>query len=88
MHALVSSVVARNDNTKQWEPNYSGIIGSFAAGAVTYAYYPASDRGAGLFVENSLIGIGATSVADIIQEFVLRRFTSHVPPQTNPPHHP
>lgn len=80
-HALLNSVVARNDRTKKWEPNYSGILGSFAAGAVSDFYYPASDRSTSLFFENSLIRLGEGSVAGVIQEFVLRKFTSHVPPQ-------
>ncbi len=87
-HALENSVVARNDRTKKWEPNYSGIIGSFAAGGISYLYYPASDRSAGLFVQDSLIRIGESSVAGIIQEFVLRRFTSHVPKQSAVPSQP
>jgi len=81
-HALENSVVARNDRTKKWEPNYSGIIGSFAAGGLSYAYDPASDRSTGLFLQNSLVRLGESSVAGILQEFVLRRFTSHVPKQS------
>jgi len=87
LHAIENSVVARNDVSKKWEPNYSGIIGSFAAGAISYTYYPVSDRNTGLYVENSLIRLGESSVAGIIQEFVLRKFTSHVPP-ADPPAHP
>src|SRR5262249_27474388 len=33
-HALANAVIARNDRTKKFEVNYSGIIGSLAAGAV------------------------------------------------------
>lgn len=81
-HALENSVVARNDRTKKWEPNYSGIIGSFAAGALSYAYDPPSDRSTGLFLQNSFVRLGESSVAGILQEFVLRKFTSHVPKQS------
>ncbi len=43
-------------------------------------YYPASDRnGVGLTFENALIGIGASAAANLLQEFVLRKFTTHVP---------
>ena len=79
MHALSNSVVARSDTTKKWQPNYSGILGSFAAGGVSYLYYPASDRSTELYLQNSLIRLGESSVAGLIQEFVLRRFTSHAP---------
>jgi hypothetical protein len=87
-HALENSIIARNDRTKKWEPNYSGIIGSFAAGGVSYLYYPPSDRTTGLFLENSLVRLGESSVAGILQEFVLRKFTSHVPKQSAVPNQP
>ncbi len=86
-HALLNSVVAKGDN-KQWQPNYSGILGSFAAGGISYLYYPAGDRSASLFVQNSFIRIGESSVAGLIQEFVLRKFTSHVPPSPDSLTHP
>jgi len=81
-HALENSVVARNDRTRKFEPNYSGIIGSFAAGGISFLYYPPSDRTTGLFLQNSLIRLAESSVAGVLQEFVLRRFTSHVPKQS------
>jgi len=85
VHALSNAVIAKGDN-KQWQVNYSGILGSFAAGGISYTYTPARDRGVGLFLGNSLIRLGESSVAGILQEFVLRRFTSHVP--ADAPVHP
>jgi hypothetical protein len=82
MHALENSVVARNDRTRKWEPNYSGILGSLAAGAVSYTYIPARDRSTGIYLQESLVRLGESSVAGILQEFVLRKFTSHVPKQS------
>jgi hypothetical protein len=82
VHALNNAVIARNDRTKKWEPNYSGIIGSFASGAVSYAYIPASDRSTGMFLQESLVRVAESSVAGVLQEFVLRKFTSHVPKQS------
>lgn len=81
-HALENAVVARNDRTKKYEPNYSGIIGSFASGAVSYTYIPASDRSTGMFLQESLVRVAESSVAGVLQEFVLRKFTSHVPKQS------
>ncbi len=80
-HALANGVIARGDN-KQWQPNYSVILGSFVSGAVSYTYTPAQDRGVGMFLGNSLIRLGESSVSGLLQEFVLRRFTSHVPADT------
>jgi hypothetical protein len=46
-------------------------------------YYPAENRhGAGLTFENGLIGIGATAAANLLQEFVARKFTPSVPKQS------
>lgn len=81
-HALLNSVEARNDRTKKWEVNYSGILGSAAAGALSYAYDPASDRTTGLLLQNIFVRLGESSVAGMLQEFVLRKFTSHVPKQS------
>jgi Carboxypeptidase regulatory-like domain len=74
-YALANGVMCKGDN-KQWQPNYSGILGSFATGGISYLYYPASDRhGAGLVVQNSLLRIAESSLAGIFQEFVIRKLT-------------
>jgi Carboxypeptidase regulatory-like domain len=80
--ALANAVIARNDRSKKWEPNYSGIIGSFAAAGISYTYLPPSDRTTGLYLEDALVRLGESSVAGILQEFILRKFTSHVPKQS------
>jgi len=85
LHALGNSVICKGDN-KQWQPNYSAIIGAFATGGISYLYYPASDRGAALLVQNSLIRIGLGSVAGVFQEFVLQRYTSRA--RTHDPSQP
>ena len=75
MYALANSVITKGDN-KKWQPNYSNFLGSFASGGVSYLYYPASDRSLSLVVQNSMVRIAESSLAGIVQEFVLRRFTS------------
>jgi Carboxypeptidase regulatory-like domain len=78
-YALANAVICKGDNGK-WQPNYSGIIGGLAAGGISNLYYPASDRnGAGLTFENALIGIAGTAAANVLQEFVIKKFTSNVP---------
>lgn len=75
-HAIEYAFVCRGDNG-QLQPNYSAIGGDLAAGAVSNLYYPARNRGGGLVLQNSAIMAG-TRVADgLLQEFVLRRFTTH-----------
>jgi hypothetical protein len=77
-YAIANSVICKGDNG-HWQTNYSGILGGLAAGGISNLYYPASDRGAGLTFENAAIGIGATAAANLLQEFVIRKLTSHVP---------
>jgi hypothetical protein len=82
LYAIANAVVCKGDNRK-WQANYSNILGSLAAGGISNLYYPASDRnGAGLTFENAAIGIGATAVGNLLQEFVIRKFTPHIPPNT------
>ncbi|HEY2548095.1 MAG TPA: carboxypeptidase-like regulatory domain-containing protein [Candidatus Acidoferrum sp.] len=75
LYALANAVICKGDNG-HWQANYSNIIGSLAAGGISNLYYPAQNRdGAELTFENTLIGIGATAAANLLQEFVIRRLT-------------
>lgn len=79
LYALANSVICKGDN-RRWQPNYSNIIGSMAAGGISNLYYPAKDRqGATLTIENGLVGIGAGAAANLIEEFVMRKFTPNIP---------
>lgn len=78
LYALKTAVICKGDNG-HWQANYSGILGSLAAGGISNLYYPAHDRGAGLTFENTLIGVGTTAAANILQEFVIRKLTPNAP---------
>jgi Carboxypeptidase regulatory-like domain len=78
LYAIANAVICKGDN-KKWQFNYSYIIGDFAASGISNAYYPPRDRGVGLTFENAGIGIGGTAVADILQEFVIRKLTPNLP---------
>ena len=80
--AGVALVIARGDDGR-WQPNYSRVLGHFSAAAISNLYYPPSDRGASLVVFNGLAGIGENAVSNLVREFVLRRFTSHIPKGAN-----
>ena len=83
LYALANSVICKGDN-KRWQPNYSGVLGSFATGAISYLYYPASDRDASeLVLQNSLIRIGETALANVLQEFIVKKLTPRL--QNHPP---
>jgi hypothetical protein len=74
LHAVSSPFVTRGDNGRP-QPNYSTLGGDLASAAISNAYYPASNRGAGLVLGNFLIGTGQRAAANIAQEFILRRLT-------------
>ena len=79
LYALANSVICKGDNG-HWQPNYSGIGGSLAAGALSTAYYPGKDRDAASWTfENALISIGATAATNLLQEFVIRKVTPKLP---------
>jgi len=74
LHAISSSFVCKGDNGK-WQPNYSTVGGDLASAAISNAYYPASNRGPGLFLANFLIFTSQRAAANLTQEFILRRLT-------------
>jgi len=71
LRAISSSVWCKGDNGR-WQPNYSNVIGSFAGAGLQALYLPANDRkGGGFVLSQTLIRLGETSLAGILQEFVL-----------------
>jgi hypothetical protein len=74
LHALSTPFICKGDNGR-WQPNYSGLGGYVASGAISNAYYPASNRGPGLVVSTTFIDIAADMANGFIQEFVLRKLT-------------
>lgn len=77
LYAMANAVICKGDNG-HWQANYSNILGSLASGGISNLYYPSTDRGAELTFENAGIGIGATAVANVLQEFIVRKLTPHL----------
>lgn len=75
LYAISASVMARSDSGR-WEPNYSYILGTFTAGAISNLYYPAENRSALLTFTNGLSDIAGEAAANLLRELVLERFTS------------
>lgn len=75
LYAIASAFICKGDNGK-WQPNYSNVLGSLAAGGMSNLYYPDQDRnGAGLTLENAAIGLGATAISNLFQEFIVKKLT-------------
>jgi hypothetical protein len=78
-YAIASSFICKGDNGR-WQPNYSDVLGSFAAAGIAKLYYPAKDsRGAGFVVSAAMIRLGETSLAGVLQEFVFPKLTPNRP---------
>jgi carboxypeptidase family protein len=75
VHALTSPFICKGDNGR-WQANYSTMGGDVASAAIANVYYPSSNRGAGLFLGNFFINTGQRAVANLAQEFILRKVTS------------
>ena len=79
LYALASPLIAKGDNGK-WQPNYSYVAGNLAAGGIANLYYPAGDRnGVGLLFETTFIRFGENALSAVLQEFVFRKLTPHLP---------
>jgi len=79
LYAMANAFICKGDN-KRWQVNYSGILGSLAAGGISNLYYPAQDRdGAELTFENAALGIAGTAVSNLLQEFIVKKLTPKTP---------
>jgi hypothetical protein len=79
LYALANAVICKGDNG-HWQPNYSGILGSAAAGGISNLYYPAANRnGASLTIANTAVSIAGSAVGNLFQEFLVRKLTPHAP---------
>lgn len=89
-YVALSTVRCKGDNGK-WQPNYSNVAGNFIAGAISNAYYPASDRGVGLTLERGLVVTAEGAIGSLAFEFYpdaiayLKRHHGHQPAAVAPP---
>lgn len=82
LYAMSAAFIARGDNGR-WQPNYSEILGNFAAGALSNLYYPSASRGMSLTIGNGLIETAGRAGTNLVREFLLKRLTSKVPDYAN-----
>jgi len=76
LYAIANSVICKGDNGR-WQPNYSNILGSLAAGGISNLYHPPNDRNeVGSVFSVSAMQIAETAVFDVMQEFLIRKLTS------------
>ena len=79
LYAVANAVICKGDNG-HWQPDYSALIASVAAGGISNLYYPAADRnGVSLTFENAGVGFAYSAVENLFQEFVVRKLTPKIP---------
>jgi hypothetical protein len=81
-YALAAAVICRGDNGRL-QPNYSQVLGNFAASGISNLYRAPGDRSASLTFRNGLIMTGSGAVENLLREFVSRKLTSNVPAFAN-----
>jgi hypothetical protein len=73
LYAISNSVMCKGDNGR-WQVNYSNMAGIVSGAALVSTYYPSQNRGLEI-LDNSLVRIGESSLAGVVQEFFLHRVT-------------
>jgi hypothetical protein len=74
LYAISTVAICKGDNGR-WQPNYSSVLGTFTASAISNAYYPAAQRGVMLTIDNSLVNLASGAFGALVQEFLLKRLT-------------
>jgi len=81
-YALAQTIVCRGDDGRM-QPNYSQMLGNFAAAGLSNVYRAPGDRSVGLTFRNGLIITGSGAVENLLREFLSRKLTSNVPAFAN-----
>jgi hypothetical protein len=71
VHAISNLFITKGDNGRS-QPNYSSLGGDLASAAISTFYYPESNRGAGLFLQNFAVNSAAHMAFRLLEEFVFR----------------
>ncbi len=74
-HAILAPFVCKGDNGAS-QPNYSQMGGLLISASLSNAYYPESNRGAGLVARNFGTNMGIHVALGLAQEFLLNKVTS------------
>jgi len=78
LYAIATAFVCKGDNGR-WQPDYSGVLGGLASGEISTLYYPASSRTGLRLFHNVLLGFSGRASSHMLQEFVYRKLTTHIP---------
>lgn len=71
LHAVAAIFIAKGDNGR-WQPSYSSLGADLASAAISNTYYPASNRGVRLVLQNFAVNTAVHMGVHLLQEFVFR----------------
>ena len=83
LYAITRAFITRGDNGHS-EFNFSKILGTFSAAAISNAYYPESDRGLGLTLTTGAVQTAGNAADNLVREFIFKRLTPNVPVTSAP----
>jgi hypothetical protein len=69
----VSAIVRCKSDEGTWVPNYSNVVGNFVFGGISNLYYPSTNRGFELTVQNAVTVTAEAAIG--ITMHLLRRFS-------------
>jgi hypothetical protein len=81
LYAIGTAFVAKGDNGR-WQPDYSDVVGGVASSEIATLYYPASSRTGLRIFHNVLLGFAGRAGHNLVEEFVFRKVSTHVPKMT------
>jgi hypothetical protein len=84
LYAVATVFICKGDNS-HWQPNYSNVLGNLASAGLSNLYYPSTDRGARLTIDNWLIGNASGAAGSLFQEFLVKKISRgihHPPPES------
>jgi hypothetical protein len=78
LYAIGTAFVRKGDNG-HWQFDYSDVLGGMASHEISTLYYPSTSRPVRKLADDVLLGFAGRAENNLLHEFVLRRFTTHVP---------
>ncbi|RXH56326.1 hypothetical protein GRAN_3183 [Granulicella sibirica] len=78
LYAIGSALICKGDNG-ELQPNYSHVLGNFAAAGISNLYRAQEDRTASLTIRNGFILTAGNAATNLIREFISRKISSNVP---------
>jgi hypothetical protein len=79
LYAIGNAFVRKGDKSGHWQFDYSDVLGGMASHEISTLYYPSTSRPVRRLTDDVLLGFAGRAEDNLLHEFVLRRFTTHVP---------